>query len=129
AALFVSRDRRRTCTQLGIGIASAGVVIVVAWTVARALLVDGTAAGVWDAYLGDLRAFGWLLAGVGAVVAAAAASLIAPIEIERPLRAAWRLATTEPHTTSLRLVRAAALVAAGLLLILKPLTALQIAVT
>ena len=96
---------------------------------ARALLVDGAAAGVWDAYLGDLRAFGWLLAGTGAVVAAAAASLIAPVEIEGPLRMAWRMATTEPHTTSLRLIRAATLVAAGLLLIIKPLAALQIAVT
>ena len=63
---------------------------------------------MWDAYLGDLRAFGWVLTGAGAVVAAAAASLIAPIEIEGPLRAAWRIATTEPHTTWLRLVRAAA---------------------
>ncbi len=129
AALFVSRDRRRTCSQLGVGVASAGLFIVVAYTVARALLVDGATAGVWDAYLGDLRALGWLLAGVGAVVAAAAASLIAPVDIERPLRAAWRLATTEPHTTPLRLLRAAALVAAGLLLIIKPLAALQIAVT
>jgi uncharacterized membrane protein HdeD (DUF308 family) len=129
AALVVSRDRRRTCSQLGVGLASAGLFIVVAYTVARALLVDGAAAGVWDAYLGDLRAFGWLLAGTGAVVAAAAASLIAPVDIERPLRAAWRLATTEPHTTVLRLIRAATLVAAGLLLITKPLAALQVAVT
>ena len=92
AALFVSRDRRRTCSQLGVGVASAGLFIVVAYTVARALLVDGAAAGVWDAYLGDLRAFGWLLAGTGAVVAAAAASLIAPVDIERPLRGrgGWR---------------------------------------
>jgi hypothetical protein len=42
---------------------------------------------------------------------------------------AWRLATTEPHTTTLRLIRAATLVAAGLLLITKPLAALQVAVT
>jgi hypothetical protein len=129
AALIVSRDRRRTCSQLGVGVASAGLFIVVGYTVARALLVDGAAAGVWDAYLGDLRQFGWLLAGTGAVVAAAAASLIAPVDIERPLRAAWRLATTEPNTTVLRLIRAATLVAAGLLLITKPLAALQVAVT
>ena len=86
-------------------------------------------AGVWDAFLGDLRALGWLLAGSGAVVAAAAASLIQPIAIEGSLRAAWRVATTEPHATWLRLLRAAALVAAGVLLIAQPLAALQIAVT
>ena len=79
----------------------------------RAPLVEGAATRRWDAYLGDLRAFGWVLTGAGAVVAAAAASLIAPIEIEGALRTAWRIATTEPHTTWLRLARAATLVAAG----------------
>ena len=54
------------------------------------------AGAVWDAFLGDLRTLGWLLAGAGAVVAAAAASVIHPIEIEGRLRGAWRIATTEP---------------------------------
>ena len=129
AALVFTPDRRRTSSQLGIGIAAAGLTIVIAYTVARALLVDGAAAGVWDAYLGDLRAFGWVLTGAGAVVAAAAASLIRPIEIEGPLRAAWRIATTEPHTTGLRIARAATLIAAGALLITQPLAALRIVVT
>jgi hypothetical protein len=129
AALVVSGDRRRTVSQLGIGVAAAGLAIVIGLTVARALLVDGAAAGVWDAYLGDLRTFGWVLAGSGAVVAAAAASLIAPVEVEDRLLAAWHVVTTEPHTTALRLVRAATLVAAGLLLIARPVAALQVAVT
>ena len=129
AALIFSPDRRRTSAQLGVGVAAAGLTIVIAYTVARALLVEGASAAVWDAYLGDLRAFGWVLAGAGAVIAAAAASLIAPIEIERHLRAAWRIATTEPTTTWLRLARAATLVVAGILLIARPLAALQIAVT
>ena len=129
AALIFSPDRRRTTSQLGVGVAAAGLTIVVGYTVARSLLVDGAAAGVWDAYLGDLRAFGWVLTGIGAVVAAAAASLIAPIEVEAPLRAAWRIATTEPHTTGLRLVRAVSLIAAGALLITQPLAALRVAVT
>ena len=45
---------------------------------------------MWDAYLGDLRTTGWLIAGAGAVLAAAAASLIRPLEVEARLRAAWR---------------------------------------
>jgi len=84
---------------------------------------------VWDAFLGDLRALGWLLAGSGAVVAAAASSLIQPIAIEGSLRAAWRVATTDPSAKFLRVLRAATLVAAGVLLIAQPLAALQIAVT
>ena len=128
-ALVRSPDRRRTSSQLGIGVAAVGLTIVIGYTVARALLVSGAGAGIWDAYFGDLRTFGWLLAGSGAVVAAAAASLIAPIEVEDRLLAAWRTVTTEPATTTLRLVRAATLVAAGLLLIARPLAAVQVAVT
>ena len=137
AALAVSRDRRRTAAQLGVGLAAAGIAIVVLHTVARAIVVDrlsgpdsrDATAGVWDAFLGDLRSLGWLLAGSGAVIAAAAASLIQPIAIEGSLRAAWRVAATEPEATWLRLLRAAALVAIGVLVIAQPLAALQIAVT
>ena len=129
AAVVVSPDRRRTVAQLGLGMVAAGVAIVVAYTVGRAIATGSirgpeeqdAAAGVWDAFLGGLRTLGWLLAACGAVVAAAAASLIAPIEVEGPLRAAWRGATTDPDATWLRLLRAAALVVGGLLLIYWPL--------
>ena len=57
------------------------------------------AAAVWAAFLGDLRTFGWVLAGSGAVAAAAAASLVRPVAIEGTLVRAWRVATTEPATT------------------------------
>jgi hypothetical protein len=137
AALAVSVDRRHTAARLGLGAVVAGVVIVVAYTIARGVVlghVDGTdehaaAGAIWDAYLQDLRAFGWLLAGSGAVVAAAASSLLRPVAIEGPLRAVWRWATTEPARPWLRLVRAGALIAAGLLVIVEPLAALQVATT
>ena len=129
-ALVLSRDRRRTTSQLGLGVAGAGVAIVVVYTVARAVLVSSDAeGGVWDAYLGDLRTFGWLLAGSGAVVAAAAASLIKPVEIEGRLVAVWRAVVTEPAVTWVALLRAASFVAGGVLLIARPLAVLQIAVT
>ena len=72
---------------------------------ARAVVLDrvdepderAAAGAVWDAFLGDLRTAGWLLAGVGAVVAAAAASLIRPVDVEEPLRAAWRVVVDEPR--------------------------------
>jgi hypothetical protein len=130
AALVVSHDRRRTAGELGIGLAAAGMTLVVLFTLARALLVDSDAArGVWDAFFGDLRSLGWLYAAAGVVVAAAASSLIKPVEVEGSLLAAWRIVTTEPAAAWLRLVRAAALVATGLLMIARPLAMLQIAVT
>ena len=65
----------------------------------------------------------------GAVVAAAAASLIKPVEIEGGLLAVWRVVVAEPAVRWVGLLRAASFVAAGVLLIARPLAALQIAVT
>jgi hypothetical protein len=137
AALALSPDRRATALHLGIGIAAAGIVIAIAYTIVRAVVLDrfhdpderAAAGAVWDAFLGDLRTFAWILAGSGAVVAAAAASIIRPIEIEGALRRAWRVATTEPVRPLLRIARAAALVAAGVFVVVKPLAALQVAAT
>ncbi|HMJ35103.1 MAG TPA: hypothetical protein VK501_14425 [Baekduia sp.] len=138
AALIVSVDRRRTAGRLGVGAMVVGVAIVVGWAAGRAVVLAavaddpdarGAAGAAWGAFLGDLRTVGWLLAGCGAVVAAAAASLIGPIAVEGPLRSAWRTATVAPQAPGLRLLRAAALVAGGLVVILAPLTALSIAAT
>jgi hypothetical protein len=137
AALAVTPDRRHTASQLGIGLVAVGVVVVVAYTIARAVVLDtfhdpdsrAAAAAVWGSFLGDLRTFGWVLAGSGAVVAAAAASVVRPVAIEGALARAWRIATTEPQATWLRLVRAAALIAGGLLVVVNPAAALQVAAT
>ena len=73
ARCALAADRRRAASRLGVAIAVAGVVIVVVEAVAGALVLDrfgdpdarAAAAAVWDAYLGDLRTTGWLLAGAG----------------------------------------------------------------
>ena len=135
--LALSSDRRRAAANLGIAIAVAGVVIVVAQLVARTIVLDrfdapeqrAAAAAVWDAYLGDLRTTGWLIAGAGAVLAAAAASLIRPLEVEARLRAAWRIVSAEPRSPALRVARGLALVAIGALLIAQPAAVLQVLVT
>ena len=105
----------RPSSRLGFGIAAAGVVIVIAYLAAREIVLAGVAdpderaaaAAVWSAFLGDLRTLGWVLAGCGCVVAAAAASLIRPIELEARVAAFWRRATREPRTTAGKLARAA----------------------
>jgi hypothetical protein len=138
AALLVSVDRRRTVGYLGRGAIGVGVVIVLVCTIGRTWALstvsegadDHAAAGaVWDAFLGDLRTLGWVLAGCGAVVAAAAASVIRPIAVEGPLRTLWRVATVEPEAVGLRLVRAAALIVAGLAVILDARAAVQLVAT
>jgi hypothetical protein len=136
-ALAVSPDRRRTVVELGVGMAAGGVLLVVAYGVVRSLAVhhvDGpenqaAAGAVWDAFAGDLRTAAWILAGSGAVVAAAAASLIRPVDLREPLRrAAGRLAS-EPRHPALRVVRALGFVAAGLLVLVERDAVLQLLLT
>jgi hypothetical protein len=136
AAVALSRDRRLAVQRLGVAAIASGVAIVVITVVATAIALsfvapedDDAASAVWDAFAADLRTAGWLIAGAGAVVAAAAASLIRPVEVERPLRAAWRIATTEPERTWARIARGAALAATGVLVIAEPTQMLLIAVT
>ena len=134
-AVVISPDRRLTAARLGLGAVAAGVAIVVVYTVARGILLSrvsdpdmrSAVGAAWGEFLGDLRTLGWLLAGAGAVVAAAAASLIRPIDVEGPLRAAWRIVTTDPVRPVPRLARAVALIAVGVLVVALPLTALQLA--
>jgi hypothetical protein len=125
-AIWLSSERRRTVVHLGAGAAIGGLVLVVAWDVARAVAVgqvDGPDArdavgAVWDAFLRDLRAAAWMLAGCGAVVAAAAASLIRPVEIDAPLRRVAGWIAAEPAWPALRVLRGMGLIAVGLACVL-----------
>jgi hypothetical protein len=124
-ALFLSPDRRGTVIELGLGAAVAGGVLVVAYTVTRSAAVNhlkdpdeqAAARAVWDAFLGDLRTEGWILAGAGAVVAAAASSLIKPLPFGEPLRVAGAWLAREPARPLGRALRGAAFVAAGVLVL------------
>ena len=99
AALALSPRRRDTVVHLGVGVAIAAVLLIVAYGVTRSLALDridqpeerAAAGAVWDAFLGDLRTAAWILAGAGAVMAATAASMIRPVEIDEPLRRLGRL--------------------------------------
>jgi hypothetical protein len=121
-AIAVAPDRRQAVVELGVGASVAGVLLVVAYSVARSIAVghvDGpdeqaAARAVWHAFLGDLRTAAWILAISGAAVAAAAASLIKPAQFGEPLRVAASWVSPEPRRPVLRVVRAAAFVAAGI---------------
>jgi hypothetical protein len=125
-ALYVSSDRRRTVVRLAIGAAVAGMVLVVGLGVARSVVADGADTpdaraaieAVWDAFLGDLYTGGWILAAVGAVAAAAAASLIRPVDIDAPLRRVAEWITMQPTRPAMKALRAGALVVVGLIFVL-----------
>jgi hypothetical protein len=125
-AIWLARDRRRTVIRLGIGAAIGGFVLVVGLGVAKSAVVHHEATSgeqdavraIWDAFLKDLHTAAWILAAAGVVVAAAADSLIRPIDIHVPLQRAYGWLRTEPEQTWVRVVRAAALIAVGLLFVL-----------
>jgi hypothetical protein len=136
-ALWLSPDRRRTAAELAFGAAGAGVAVVVLLGVARAIAlhqIDGAearaaAGAVWDAFMGDLRTAGWILAACGAVAAAAVTSVLRPIDIaERVRRLAEHVAAEQP-TPPRRLVRAGALIAAGVVVLLARDAVVSLAVT
>ncbi len=120
-ALVISRDRRETAISLGIATAVAGVLLVVLYSLGRSIAVghvegpeeQAAARAVWDAFLGDLRTGAWILAGAGAVVAAAASSLIRPLPFGEPLRVAARRLAREPERPLPRALRGLAFIAAG----------------
>jgi hypothetical protein len=136
-ALIVSPDRRRTVVDLGVGAAAGGVLLVLAYGVLRSLAINhvdtpegrDAAAAVWDAFLADLRTAAWILAGSGAVVAAAAASLLRPIDVREPLRRAWAWVSRTPSRPALRVLRGVGLVALGLIVLLERDAVIQLLVT
>ena len=67
-----------------------------------------------------------MLAACGAIVTAAAASLLRPIDVDRPVRVAWRALATEPASTPARVARGVALVAIGALVLIQPLLVLRL---
>ena len=120
-ALLLAADRRDAIVRLGVAAAVAGVLLVVTYAVARSLAVgsvDGpeaqsAARAVWDAFLGDLRTEAWIVAGAGAVVAAAASSLVRPLPFGEPVRIAGRWLAREPERPVLRALRGAGFVVVG----------------
>lgn len=125
AAIAVAPTRRRAIVHAGMGVAVAGAVIVIAYQIARSEVLgrfalpgdEAAAAATWDAFLLDLRTWALVTLAAGTIVASAAASLLRPVDVRGPLRRAWETVATVPATPARRLVRALALVAAGVLII------------
>lgn len=137
AAIALFPDRREGIRRIGIGLAAGSVLLLVAYGVAHARII-GTVEdpslraaldGVWDAYLLDLRNALLILAGSGAVIAAAAASVIRPVGIEVPLRRTWELVRETPERPWPRALRAVGLIAIGALILSDTMAALRLVAT
>jgi hypothetical protein len=136
-AVAISPNRRRTVVELGVGATVVGIVVVVGCSIARSIALDhvegaearAAAGAVWDAFVGDLRSIGWIVAASGAVIAASAASIIRPIDLGEPARrvAAW--VATEPESTALKVLRAVGLILVGVVFLVDHEAVLELVLT
>jgi hypothetical protein len=124
-SIAVAPDRRRAVIRAGAGVAFVGLFCVAAMIVIQALIAAGISGetnqgafdAIWDAFLGALETAFLIIGGFGVIVASAASSALRPAEHGVLIRRAWGLFATEPTTTRGRLIWAACLTVAGLLMI------------
>ncbi len=116
----IARGRRRALLRIGLTVAIVAALTIVALDAGKAALEElaggglrgAAGAGVWDAFLGDLRAWSFALGAGGLVLAAASSSRLAGLDAGETLRRVWLLATA-PQSNAGRLVRAVAAVVLG----------------
>jgi hypothetical protein len=132
-------DRRIAVLRAGVAVGAAGALLLVALLVLEARTLAGVygedeltndevraaVGGILDAFLGDLLTWALLLALLGVAVAAAAAALD-PEDVEAPAERLRRLAQ-RPSSGWARALRGVAALAVGILAVLDPDLALQIA--
>ncbi|MGH2952735.1 MAG: hypothetical protein ACRDK9_01780 [Solirubrobacterales bacterium] len=136
AAGALSRDRRETVLVFGVALASVAALGLVAMGLGRSLALAAVhepgardaAGAIWDAFLGDLRTALFLLAAFGAVTAAAASSVLRPVEVTQPLRRVWSVVATPPSSRGLRALRGVGLLLAGIVIVIAHDAVIELAV-
>jgi hypothetical protein len=122
-SVLLATDRRRAFSGLGLTVAVAGLLLVVAWQVGSVLVAHAVGAGenraavqaVYRAFFGDLRVEAWVVASLGAVLAAAAVSVVRPAAVEEQLRRLARVLLGEPRQRWQRAARGVILIGLGAL--------------
>jgi hypothetical protein len=131
-AIWAAPDRQRGFFRLGIALVVGGSFLMavlptvsIALGLIRAPLDRGLARGLARAYLSDLTTWGFLLAALGAILAAGAASLLETFHPLASFEYCSRLIATPPGSISGRLLWSACLLALAALLIVYPFAVLQ----
>ena len=132
--IALARDPRRTMFRVGVVVASAACVL---WLVARfGSIVAGSlprdhdigllAAGLWRAFLGDLRVWAVGLGLVGVVFASASASVPERARRKEGLLAAWRWLATPPEQRGRQFLRGLTVLGLGVFALAWPRLALSV---
>lgn len=140
AGIFVSPDRRVAVLRSGVAAGAAGALLAITLVVLRARTlagvrgedeltdedVRGAVGGLLDAFLGDLLVWALLLALLGLTLGAAAAALESD-SLETPGERLRARLTRRPRTGWGRALRGVAALGLGLLVVLSPTFAVQLA--
>jgi hypothetical protein len=140
AAVAVAPDRRVGLLRAGVGVGAAGVLLAIALALVEARILAGVIGedevtdaemrdavrGILEAFFGDLFAWGLAL-GLGGLVVGAAAASLDPEDVEGPLERLRERLLVRPETTRGRVLRGAAALALGVIVLLNPALSVQIA--
>ncbi|MXW34589.1 MAG: phosphatidylinositol-specific phospholipase C domain-containing protein [Chloroflexi bacterium] len=127
ASWAVARGRRRAAMRVGIALVVVAVLMVLLLDFSKAVLealvggerAGAAAAGVWDAFLGDLRSWNLAIGAGGALMATAASPWFAGLSPAQAPARVWELMTA-PGSNAGRLMRALIAVAAGWFALVSP---------
>ena len=119
--VVLSRDHRRALFRIGVvvAVAACGVWLAASFgaIVVGALSRDHDmgllAAGLWHAFVGDLRVWALGLGLVGVVFASASASLLERSQLEARMRAVWRWLAIPPEKRGLQFLRGLVILGLG----------------
>jgi hypothetical protein len=140
AAVAIAPDRRMAVLRVGVAVGTSAALLAAALLVLRARTLAGVigedeltdeevrdaVAGLVDAFLADLVA-GALLLALGGLVVAAAAAALDPEDVEEPAVRVRRFIATPPRRRWARALRGVAALVLGVLIVLSPQLALQLA--
>lgn len=133
AGILAMPDRRDALVGAGAALIVVGAALWALVPVGQAVvgrLADdpgarGAVAGLWGVALAGVPGWGLTYGGIGVVLAAAGSSLLERLDVADLGARARRLLVAEPRHRTLRLARAVAITAAGLLAVVAPRAALS----
>ncbi len=134
--VFLAASNRRALVRLGLDLLVAGIVLLLLMPAGRAIagllphgdLARNAARGLWDAFFGSLRTWGFVLGGIGLVLQAAGHSLLARFHPQESGRRLLAWLENPPGGTRARLIRGGVLVAAGAFAVTRPVQAVSVVI-
>lgn len=134
-AIAAAGDRRRGLRDTGLALMLVGALAVSTKAAVMGLAVTQLSASaptdlvhaVLQAYLGGLTLWALAVAGAGGLLAAAAATLMGPVDASGLPRLLWRRLTAVPESAPARVARGALLLLAGALVLGSPEAAVTLA--